>query len=263
MTTKIDFKYLLNVAKNVNDLHLVQSKMQSIIDIAPEKAKTKGTYQNCAKKILRMLKTDFQYIPFNVFMEKGNSKLKFIAFSSLPIVDCFGAGDCVNYCYSLKAWRNPNAFFRQLQNSLLLRHSRNVVSRALHQLPENKTVRLYVDGDFYSMSCLKFWFQMMRLRSDLKFYGYSKSLHLFSAYKGAFPPNYVLNKSNGSKFDDNKKIQSKIESLPIYRGNFLAKKEVDNKKDFVCPGKCFDCLPNGKHACGVAKLKKDIVIQIH
>ena len=66
----------------------------------------------------------------------GNMKLPFYAFSSLPGFDCPGAGACLygdneytpenfgkGWCYSFTGWLYPAAFFRQLQNSLLLRSS--------------------------------------------------------------------------------------------------------------------------------------------
>ena len=57
---------------------------------------------------------------FNVFTE-GNSKLPFYSWSTLPQWTCPGAGDCLRFCYSFRAWRYPAAFCRQLQNTLLLR----------------------------------------------------------------------------------------------------------------------------------------------
>ena len=44
---------------------------------------------------------------------------------------CPGAGSCVDWCYSLRAWRNPQAFFRQLQNTLLMLHCRRAIARAV------------------------------------------------------------------------------------------------------------------------------------
>lgn len=55
--------------------------------------------------------------PFKVFKLKGNTKLPFATFSTLPIVTCPGAGECADWCYSFTAWRYPAAFARQLQNT--------------------------------------------------------------------------------------------------------------------------------------------------
>ena len=53
---------------------------------------------------------------FSIFAKDGNGKLPFLAFSSLPGKGfCVGAGDCLSFCYSFKAWRYPAAFCRQVQ----------------------------------------------------------------------------------------------------------------------------------------------------
>ena len=82
-----------------------------------------------------------------------------------------------------------------------------------------------------------------------------------------------------------------MELLPIVRGEFVAVKapsKMPNKLDnptlwaqwakvvkesarklgyakaFVCPGKCYACLPNQEHACGSWKFKNiPVVIGIH
>ena len=64
-------------------------------------------------------------LPHKTFI-KGNGKLPFLSFSTLPAVTCPGAGDCLVYCYSYKAWRQPAAFFRQVQNTLLM-HNFNFI----------------------------------------------------------------------------------------------------------------------------------------
>ena len=56
-------------------------------------------------------------LPHTVFTT-GNVKLPFLSFSTLPGVTCPGASSCLDYCYSFKAWRQPAAFFRQVQNTL-------------------------------------------------------------------------------------------------------------------------------------------------
>ena len=43
---------------------------------------------------------------FSIMAKDGNGKLPFLAFSSLAGKGfCIGAGDCLNFCYSFKAWR--------------------------------------------------------------------------------------------------------------------------------------------------------------
>jgi len=120
--------------------------------------------------------------PFSVFAAAGNMKLPFYAFSSLPGFDCPGAGACLygdneftpdnfgkGWCYSFTGWRYPAAFFRQLQNSILLRSKagRAIIANEFASIPQGRTVRLYVDGDFANLAILRFWMDQCKTRGDL------------------------------------------------------------------------------------------------
>lgn len=236
-------------------------------------------------------------------LAEGNGKLPFFAFSSLPGIDCPQAGACLyrdgkessglmtGFCYSFKCWRCPDAFMRQLVNSLRLRteSGRAEIVAAWFALPQGATVRLYVDGDFASPEILSFWFRLCFARPDLKVYGYSKSWRLLLDYEksGArFPSNYLLNLSSGGSGTEEEK--EAVSRLPIARGEFIAVqtiadhgkayqsrrnagfsdyardvKEQSGRKVFVCSGKCGDCTPSG-HACGSEKFRGiPIAIGIH
>ena len=223
---------------------------------------------------------------FSVFA-RGNSKLPFWSFSSMAILDCPGRGECAAWCYSLKSWRNPNALGRQVSNSMLLRTQagRDLIASEFSRL-KTETVRLYVDGDFDSKETLTFWMDLIKTRPDIQVYGYSKSwvefiaLHL-SGY--AWPANYLLNLSGGSRFGDGVRVA--MESLPVVRGEFLAvpvdREHLKNhsyqsrrnagfrdyakqvranagRKIFVGSGDCGDCLTiagKNQHACGSDRMR--------
>jgi hypothetical protein len=215
-------------------------------------------------------------VPSSIFAMEGNVKLPFVAFSTLPIVTCPGAGACAKYCYSLRAWRYPAAFLRQCSNTLLLRFNRRAIIDAFKVLPVGITFRLYVDGDFDSMETLSFWMNVLRQRPDVACYGYSKSWELFAAYPLEFPSNYVLNISSGSRYDTDSALREKMLSMPITRGEFVAVKlsrrhakgfkkyasadyhrdvresaaAAGNGKVFSCTGICGNCTGAG-HACGM------------
>ena len=218
---------------------------------------------------------------FTVFARDGNGKLPFLAWSSLPGVGfCPGAGDCLNFCYSFKAWRYPAAFSRQAQNSWLLDSApgRREILAALDKFevpgpPYLRTIdfRLYVDGDFTSIDHVAFWFKALRARPWLAAYGYSKSFKQLLAYTGPYPDNYLLNLSSGHNHSP--ETVRAIKRLPIARGEFIAVSlgrkvatsahgtrshnielreafaRIDNRKAFTCPGQCGICTPKG-HACG-------------
>ena len=227
-------------------------------------------------------------IPGEVFKSGGNRKLPFFAWSTLPIVTCPGAGDCVNWCYSLKAWRYPAAFLRQAANTLRLRFAKRSIIEAVQSLPPNTTVRLYVDGDFDCESTAIFWANLMRQRPDVDWYGYSKSLHILAAVGELFPPNYALNLSSGSMFPRESAEYRAVAAMPFTRGEFLAipiagkhprgfaryqsaeyHREVRKAAKaaglagaFSCPGDCGPC-GHGRHMCGRVEFHNPIVIGIH
>lgn len=222
---------------------------------------------------------------FSMFALGGNSKLPFVAWSTLPGVTCPGAGDCLNFCYSFRAWRYPAAFARQAQNAFLQRFNPSAIRQAFESIaaarPAGFDFRLYVDGDFSSAADMEFWMDTIRANPAARAYGYSKSFALFLQYSGVFPSNYLLNISSGH--NSSADIVDRVKSLPITRGEFRAVsigrkvkstdhgtpennralRAVSAEKIFPCPGKCGTCTGAG-HACGLPIMRgKVIAIAIH
>ena len=276
-------KQALQFVKNIEEVETLKFLLRECIGRAPEKVTVANTWQYHAKRFLAWIESGMDgKPPFKVFMPKGNGKLPFVAFSSLALADCPGKGDCQKWCYSLKAWRYPAAFFRQVQNSLLLRFNPIVIEESFRAIKHGLQVRLFVDGDFKDVATLERFMDLCHERPDLSVYGYSKSWKEFvmlnaSGYK--FPSNYVLNASSGSKHEGTG-IQNAFMKIDVIRGEFVAvpvperfiaskayqdkanpgskeyRKTVAEKlkafsnKVFACPGNCGNCLPRGRHACG-------------
>lgn len=227
---------------------------------------------------------------FTVIKTDGNSKLgKMAAFSTLPGVTCPGAGDCLSHCYSYTAWRYPAAVFRQAQNALLMRFNKAAIMDSFASLPDNVTFRLYVDGDYSSVSDVSFWQSLLITRPSIKAYGYSKSFQALIDFKnngGQFATNYLLNISGGSNASE--KTLAQANALPVTRAAFAAvnigrkvksvehgtpatnkalrtayKAAGNTDKPFTCAGKCNACTPKG-HACGLPSFKGiNIIIAVH
>jgi hypothetical protein len=126
-------KQCLALVERINDLNAIRAM---VADVAKGNQK-RGTWSYFAQKLLKWVDGGMTgKPPFSVIIvANGNKKLPFFAFSSLAIADCPGKGTCQGYCYSLKAWRYPAAFFRQLQNSLLMRHNPQAIAAAWNQIP--------------------------------------------------------------------------------------------------------------------------------
>jgi len=243
---------------------------------------------------------DNPHAPFAI-IAKGNSKLshKFLAFSTLPAtkpggLGCPGAGGCVQFCYSRKAWRYPAAFARQAQNTILMQsaHGRKLIADNVTELAQSyDTLRLYVDGDFSARppvdnrDDVAFWFDLVKT-TPINAYGYSKSHKQILAYSNRYPTNYKLNVSSGHNVHGN--TINAIRRLPITRGDFIAVtdirahksaqhgdtahrqrlarhyKQQTGRKAFTCPGACNTCTPRHGHACGSSKFDNvDIIIAAH
>ena len=268
------------------------------IDIALEGETGKHWHRDLRK----LQDTLFDDTPrFKILAESGNSKLPFLSFSVLPGVTCPGAGECLDFCYSYKAWRYPAAFCRQAQNTLLLQTAagRNQIRKAFSKLEDKAQAkgvsvdfRLYVDGDFGSVDDVAFWFDFLAVNPWLNAYGYSKSfdeLLTYSSNDRKLPINYTLNVSSGHRHS--LAAVSAVKALSITRGDFIAVqldakysnadygtaaynkdlretyKAQTGRKAFPCTGKCGECrIVKGEnsHACGDTTLQGlDIIIAVH
>ncbi|HAI19123.1 MAG TPA: hypothetical protein DCM10_14490 [Xanthomarina gelatinilytica] len=272
---------LVNQIEN-NGLEPVLKALEDIEKQSGVKRGTWGFYANKFKSLL--LDDEYKTIPFSIFASGGNSKLPFVSFSTIPGATCPGAGECLDFCYSFKAWRYPAAFFRQLQNFYLMnsKNGRDIIASEFKSLKLKKgksflNLRLYVDGDFKDINHLTYWMNLLFLRPEIKAYGYSKSWKEFLIYdslKLTFPENYKLNLSSGSIH--NNEVKNRMNSLSCTRGEFVAveidkqfdaplgartreyknavKTSLGDRRAFICPGLCGSCTPNG-HACGSDRFK--------
>lgn len=156
--------------------------------------------------------------------QQGNAKLgKNIYTFSLPAGhSCPFANDCLSKADKLtgKLTDGPNTQFRcfaasaeavypnvriaRWHNFDLLKKLNSNESKdlILASLPKKANiVRIHVSGDFFNESYFMAWLQVAKLRPNVLFYAYTKSLIYWVNYIKEIPSNLVLNASEGGKLD--------------------------------------------------------------
>ena len=169
-------------------------------------------------------------------MSKGNKKLKNTLIFDLPAGrTCPMANDCKSYvvmnengktsikdgennifrCYAASQENQyPNVYkSRKYNHELILKSLMNdngiksntidLVNKSIekHITKNIDKVRIHSSGDFFNGEYLRTWFAVARLNPQLRFYFYSKSLHLFGT-NVSIPDNFFLTASMGGKRDD-------------------------------------------------------------
>ena len=168
-------------------------------------------------------------------MSKGNKKLKNTLIFDLPAgKTCPMANECKSYVVmnengktSIKDGDNnkfrcfaasqenqyPNVYkARKYNHELILKSLMNdngiksntidLVNKSIekHITKNIDKVRIHSSGDFFNGEYLRVWLAVARLNKHLKFYCYSKSLHLFGT-NVSIPDNFFLTASLSGKMD--------------------------------------------------------------
>ena len=171
-------------------------------------------------------------------MSKGNKKLKNTLIFDLPAgKTCPMANECKSYvvmnakgktelkdgennifrCYAASQENQyPNVYKARKYNLDLIKDSLisdafknnkintiNLINQSIekHINKNIDKVRIHSSGDFFNGEYLRVWLEVARLNPQLKFYCYSKSLHLFGT-NIYIPDNFFLTASMGGLRDD-------------------------------------------------------------
>jgi hypothetical protein len=156
--------------------------------------------------------------------QQGNAKLgKNIFTFSLPAGHaCPFANECLSKADKLtgKLTDGPNTQFRCFAASaeavypnvrLARWHNFDLLKKLttnkaadliLNSLPKKANIiRIHVSGDFFNEAYFLAWLQVAKLRPEVLFYAYTKSLIYWVNYIKEIPSNLVLNASEGGKLD--------------------------------------------------------------
>jgi hypothetical protein len=118
---------------------------------------------------------------------------------------CPRAGACAGVCYAKQGQYVVGSTKAARARALAQTMTATFAADAIADLTRferlgYRTVRVHDSGDFYSQSYLNAWYAIARALPGLKFYSYTKSLHL-DLWSGK-PGNFQLVQSEGGKMDD-------------------------------------------------------------
>jgi len=119
---------------------------------------------------------------------------------------CPKAKDCLSYCYASKgSYCYPNVV-NKFERNLALSKKKKFVELMSNEIKYKgvQVLRLHSSGDFYNREYLEKWFKIIEQNKKVKFYAYTKSLHLFKDKNGnnlKIPKNFTVIYSFGGKLD--------------------------------------------------------------
>lgn len=119
---------------------------------------------------------------------------------------CPGAGACAAICYARQGQYSRGSVQETREHNLSFireRGFRSFVRAAIRDLKriDAKLVRVHDSGDFYSQAYLNAWYRIARALPGVRFYAYTKSLHL-DIYANK-PENFSVIQSFGGLHDEN------------------------------------------------------------
>jgi len=149
------------------------------------------------------------------------------------IQTCFGAKDCIKYCYVKKGLYNyPNVKASQQRNLDTTKTDDFLVTMFEEIVMKASThIRIHDSGDFYSKEYLDKWLYIIESLPHVQFYAYTKSLPLF--INRTLPSNFTIIFSYGGKYDhlidDTKHRHSKIfkSKQELIKAKYLDASEID------------------------------------
>ena len=117
---------------------------------------------------------------------------------------CFAASQEAQYPNVYKARKyNLDLILESLKGEYGFYKTYELINASIekHKTRNINKVRIHSSGDFFNGEYLRCWFAVARLNPLMKFYCYSKSLHLFGT-NVSIPDNFYLTASMGGLRDD-------------------------------------------------------------
>lgn len=101
--------------------------------------------------------------------------------SIMAVKTCPMAGDCKNYCYGTKGHYTLPCVPQAQEARFMLSKTKafvDLMDAEIKRKRNLKSIRIHGSGDFYSQEYLDKWVEIARRNPAVRFYCYTKSLHL-------------------------------------------------------------------------------------
>lgn len=189
---------------------------------------------------IKMLKIGFPAF-HSLFYDEKEEKWRLVK-------TCPDASECIGFCFAADAMYTMTAN-HAVSGTRLLNYLMNDPDRFSSQLAAEITkisgklegeTKLYVrvndSGDFFSEYQFDMFMDLARKLPNVTFFAYTKRLKLLTAKQkipGAIPPNFIFNRSEGSKFSHGEKLgdevlpsdefdRSKLKHSTVIKATFFA-----------------------------------------
>ena len=166
-----------------------------------------------SKQNKKLKKTLIFDINAGITCPKANECLAYVVMNAKGKTELKEGKDSIFRCYAASQENQyPNVYKARKYNLDLIKKTLNskngfyktyeLINASIHKhITKNiDKVRIHSSGDFFSGEYLRAWFAVARLNPQLRFYCYSKSLHLFGS-NISIPENFFLTASMGGKED--------------------------------------------------------------
>lgn len=120
-------------------------------------------------------------------------------------ITCPGAGTCKTGCYALQGFFVMPVVKAAQEARLTLSQSAEFIDVIDAEIKRRKVkkLRIHDSGDFYTLTYLRYWIEIMRLNPEVQFYAYTKMVPMFKSYVcPTLPANFTVIFSFGGKWDN-------------------------------------------------------------
>ena len=185
--------------KTLNEYHTRNGIYQNLLKFGKANDKLKKLEKRLGKRLYTIsLKAGYSCPGANLCFAKYDSKAKEIIDGKDAEFRCFAA----SLEGVFKGFEQNNAHnFALMRSAKTEANMFKIIVASIRTLKEPGIVRVHVSGDYFSASYFKAWMQAAAEFPEIRFYSYTKSIHILNECVDQIPANFSITCSEGGKFD--------------------------------------------------------------